>query len=124
MFPTFSSLHLPVGGDRMRPGLEDVLQLAVCEFGIDVTAGWLDAVEASHEEYRTTQLRAFVREFPDIAFEELRRAGYVDGDVPQRPVREDRISRLRRYRYPSSGTTARRLVLFASPESKHCALLR
>lgn len=25
VFPTFSSLHLPVGGDRMRPGLEDVL---------------------------------------------------------------------------------------------------
>ena len=97
VFPTFSSLHLPVGGDRMRPGLEDVLQLAVCEFGIDTTDCWLDAVETSREEYRATQLRAFVREFPDIAFEELRRGGYVDGDVPRRPVREGRASRLRRY---------------------------
>ena len=97
VFPTFSSLHLPVGGDRMRPGLEDVLQMAVYEFGIDATDGWLDAVEAGREEYRATQLRAFVREFPDIAFEELRQGGYVDGDVPQRPTREGRASRLRRY---------------------------
>lgn len=98
IFPTFSSLHLPVGGDRMRPGLEDVLQLAVYEFGIDVEDGWQDAIEASREEYRKIQLRAFVREFPDIAFEELRQAGYVKGEhVPERPTREGRVSRLIRY---------------------------
>lgn len=97
VFPTFSSLHLPVGGDRMRPGLEDVLQMAVCEFGIDTADGWLEAIESSREAYRTTQLRAFVREFPDVAFEELRAAGYVDGDAPRRPIREDRVSRLKRY---------------------------
>ena len=81
VFPTFSSLDLPVGGDRMRPGLGDVLQLAVCEFGIDATNGWLDGVEAGREECRAAQLRAFVREFPDIAFEGLRQGGYVDGDA-------------------------------------------
>lgn len=97
VFPTFSVLHFPVGGDRMRPGIEDVLQMARYEFGIDMESGWLDAIEQSREEYRTTQLRAFVREFPDIAFEELRNGGYVEGSTPSRPGRPDRISRMRRY---------------------------
>ncbi|MBW3093707.1 hypothetical protein KIH79_12445 [Bifidobacterium sp. 82T10] len=96
-FPTFSSLHFPVGGDRLRPGLEDVLQMAVYEFGIDTEGGWLDVIEESRERYRETQLRAFVREFPDIAFGELRSGGYLNGDTVVRPERVGRPSRLKRY---------------------------
>ena len=52
-FPTFSTLHFPVGGDRFRPGLEDVLQMAIYEFHIDATNEWQHHIEASREEYRT-----------------------------------------------------------------------
>ena len=96
-FPTFSSLHFPVGGDRFRPGLEDLLQMAVYEFHIDAADGWLDVIEVSRETYRAEQVRALAREFPDIVFETLRDMGYVTGDVPQRPERGDVQSRLRKY---------------------------
>lgn len=96
VFPTFSSLHFPVGGDRMRPGLEDVLQMAVTEFGIDVLDGWKAAIEETRKRYRAEQLRALVREFPDIAFDTLRAEGLASRDVPRRvedPCRESRLTR-------------------------------
>ena len=66
-FPTFSTLHFPLGGKRFRPGLEDVLQMLILEFGIDSEVNWRETIEASREEYRKNQLRALIREFPDIA---------------------------------------------------------
>lgn len=96
-FPTFSSLHFPVGGDRLRPGVEDLLQMAAYEFHIDVADGWQEALEDSRARYRAEQVRALVREFPDLAFEALRERGIVDGEVPVRPVRTDTVSRLVKY---------------------------
>jgi len=94
-YPTFSTLHLPVGGDRFRPGLEDVLQLAAYEFQIDTRDGWQDVIESSREEYRKRQLGALVHEFPDIAFETLKDDGYVTGSAPSRPDKDR--NRLRKY---------------------------
>lgn len=97
-FPTFSSLHFPVGGDRFRPGLEDVLQMAIYEFGIDAQPQWQQAIEQSRAEYRTRQISALVCEFPDIAYQALSQNGYLDsGTPPQRPEREDTKSRLTKY---------------------------
>lgn len=67
VFPTFSTLHFPVGGRRFRPGLEDILQMLILEFGIDAQDSWLEAVAASREEYRKNQLRALICEYPEIA---------------------------------------------------------
>lgn len=97
-FPTFSSLHFPVGGDRFRPGLEDVLQMAIYEFGIDAQPQWQQAIEQSRAECRTRQISALVCEFPDIAYQALSQNGYLDsGTPPQRPEREDTKSRLTKY---------------------------
>lgn len=97
-FPTFSTLHFPVDGDRLRPGLEDVLQMAVYEFGIDVRTGWLPALERSRAEYRTRQLRALIREFPDIAYDELKKDGHLDGSGSvERPVANTSRDRLVKY---------------------------
>jgi hypothetical protein len=97
-FPTFSSLHFPVGGDRFRPGLEDVLQMAIYEFGIDAQPRWRGIIEQSRAEYRVRQLEALVCEFPDIAYNALERNGYLDNkQMPQRPVRKDIQSRLTKY---------------------------
>jgi hypothetical protein len=35
-----SSLHIPVGGERFRPCLEDVLQFLITNCGIDSVPGW------------------------------------------------------------------------------------
>lgn len=97
-FPTFSSLHFPVGGDRFRPGLEDVLQMAIYEFGIKTQPGWQQAIEQSQAEYRTRQIIALVQEFPDIAYQTLAEDGYLNsGTPPQRPERTDTQSRLTKY---------------------------
>lgn len=91
VFPTFSMLHFPVGGDRLRPGLEDVLQMAVIEFGIDTADDWRTVIEDSRAEYRTRQIRALVDEFPDIAYDALIRHGH---DLTERPTRPDRTGRV------------------------------
>ncbi len=35
-----SSLHIPVGGARFRPGLEDFIQFLICECRFDALEGW------------------------------------------------------------------------------------
>ena len=97
MFPTFSTLHFPVGGDRFRPGLEDVLQMAIYEFHINVTNNWEQCLNQSREEYRIRQLEALVREFPDLAYRTLKESGYDLGFQPERPTKDERPSALIRY---------------------------
>lgn len=97
IFPTFSALHFPVGGERLRPGIEDVLQMAAYEFDIDMKDGWLDAINNSRAEYRRRQVAALVREFPDIAYETLRNEGYDLQSTPPRPARDNGKSNLTRY---------------------------
>jgi hypothetical protein len=96
-FPTFSSLHFPVGGDRLRPGLEDVLQMAVYEFHIDVEPEWENALNDSRAEYRQSQIKAIVREFPDLVYDELVESGHDLTKKPERQKRDDRPSMLIRY---------------------------
>lgn len=96
-FPTFSTLHFPVGGDRFRPGLEDMLQMAVYEFHIDVTDEWEKPLNYSREEYRERQLKALVREYPDLAWDALTENGANLAKRPERPQRSDRPGVLVKY---------------------------
>lgn len=97
IFPTFSNLHLPVGGDRLRPCLEDVLQMTIYEFDIDVKDGWQVALEESRAEYRKRQIRAIVREFPDLAYQTLIDEGYDLRFKPERPNHVGTEGNLTRY---------------------------
>ncbi|WP_369343326.1 hypothetical protein [Bifidobacterium aquikefiricola] len=96
-FPTFSTLHFPVGGDRFRPGLEDVLEMLIREFGIDAEDHCLDAIKDSRKEYRERQLRALVREFPQIVYDELIQAGHDLAERPAAHVSHASESRLTKY---------------------------
>lgn len=96
-FPTFSTLHFPVGGDRFRPGLEDMLQMAVYEFHIDVTDEWEKPLNYSRAEYRERQLKALVREYPDLAWDALTENGADLAKRPERPQRSDRPGVLVKY---------------------------
>lgn len=71
-----SQIHLPVGGVRHRPCLEDFLEMTIAEFNIDKLPQWKDAVRTGRERWRTLQTRAIVRDSPEVAAEVLRRMGY------------------------------------------------
>lgn len=91
-FPMISTLHFPVGGTLCRPALEDVLEMLVREFSVDVHDDWHKAIEESRVAYRTTQYEALVREHPEIARRVLEELD-ARGDDIQNPVGSiDRLS--------------------------------
>jgi hypothetical protein len=72
-----SSLHLPVGGERFRPCLEDVLQFLVVDCGVDAHDGWQAVVEAGRERWRLRQLGSAVRDAPGKAADVLTELGWT-----------------------------------------------
>ncbi|MFF1460156.1 hypothetical protein [Streptomyces sp. NPDC058330] len=82
--PRLAEMHLPVGGHRMRPALEDVLLFMHREFAIDTEPGWKAVVDEHLRNWRLMQLRTAVRDAPDTAAQVLRGLGYtvVEPQVP------------------------------------------
>jgi hypothetical protein len=81
-----ASLHLPVGGSRYRPCLEDFIQFLICECRFDGEAGWRAAVDAGRERWRRRQAAAVARDAPEEAARVLRALGYqitAPDPVPQ-----------------------------------------
>ena len=72
-----SSLHIPVGGSRYRPCLEDFIQFLICECNFDSLPGWRVQVEAGRERWRCRQAAAVVRDVPEEAARVLRELGYT-----------------------------------------------
>lgn len=68
-------LHLPVGGFRFRPGIEDFLEFAIDEELIPGKDGWRNALEPTRTEFRRVQFMAMVADHPEWASEGLERAG-------------------------------------------------
>ena len=60
----FAKTHLPVGGRRFRPTVEDVVQYAVVEGIADARPGWQRAVDAGRAKFHANQLRAAARRDP------------------------------------------------------------
>lgn len=74
--PRLANLHLPLGGPRFRPSLEDVVEMVVREFGLDTTKDWQRAIRAGRARWREKQLSAAVRDDPETAAGVLRHLGY------------------------------------------------
>lgn len=72
-----SKLHLPVGGERFRPGLEDVLEFLIRDCGIDCVEGWEDVIKAGRRRWRIRQLRSAVRDQQDEVVGLLRELGWT-----------------------------------------------
>ena len=64
-------LHLPVGGVRFRPTLEDVIELVGDHELVQTRPNWKQAVDEGREKFWGNQLRAAIRRRPDIAREVL-----------------------------------------------------
>lgn len=78
-----SSLHVPVGGERFRPCLEDLLQFLVQECGVDSTEGWRDVVERGRRQWRHRQLAATIRDAQEETADVLRGLGWSVERTPE-----------------------------------------
>lgn len=74
--PRMSELHLPVGGHRFRPCLEDILEMLLDEFGIDGAAESRATLQSGRKRWRMTQTSSAVRDDPDSAVSVLKELGY------------------------------------------------
>lgn len=82
-----SKLHIPLGGSRFRPCLEDLIQFLIQECRFDSRAGWKERVEVGRERWRRFQMAAVTRDVPDEAARVLQELGYqVTPPVGQPPT--------------------------------------
>ena len=72
-----AALHLPTGGARFRPSLEDVIQFLISDCGFDHREAWRRAVERERAAWRVIQTRAVVRAMADVAAGQLVGMGYT-----------------------------------------------
>lgn len=84
-----SSLHIPVGGERFRPCLEDILQFLVLDCGVDHEPEWEQGIRSGREAWRRRQLRAAVRDLPAEASTVLEDLGWTC--VPPRELPPENI---------------------------------
>lgn len=95
--PNVTDLHFPLGGTRFRPCLEDVLEMLIHEFTIDVVGkrATQKSLKEGRRQWRDIQLRAAVRDDLEAAAQVLRAHGYeVKSPVPAPGRNTDRLSRL------------------------------
>jgi hypothetical protein len=71
-----SKIHLPVGGRRFRPALEDLLECLIAERLVEPKDGWRARLEETRRSYRQRQIAAVVRRNQGTAIRELQRLGY------------------------------------------------
>ncbi len=71
-------LHLPVGGRRFRPTLEDIIDCLVTEGIADGHPGWTVRVEHGRADFLDRQLRAAIRRNPETALDQLRVMGMLE----------------------------------------------
>lgn len=73
---SMSALHLPTGGARFRPNLEDIAQFLIVDCKFDALGTWRAAVERDRAEWRRIQTRAACRALAEEAAGQLIRMGY------------------------------------------------
>ena len=91
-----AALAFPVGGLRMRPCVEDVLQMLKVEFNIDTSDEWRQVLAEGRIRWRRRQVGAAVRDAPEEAARMLRDLHYTvqrPGRHPSRPG-DDKLGRI------------------------------
>ena len=88
-YPRLADLHFPLGGPRFRPSMEDVIDMARVEFGIEVLDTADGVLANGRRAYRQMQLMTAVGDDPLTAAAELGRLGYVITGPDEVPVMKD-----------------------------------
>lgn len=87
--PRAQTLHLPTGGRRFRPSLEDFLDFIIRDFRIDASPQWQRPLSAGRDAFKETQLAAAVRDNPQHAAAVLQEMGFNvswDSDISAMPT--------------------------------------
>lgn len=69
-------LHLPVGGKRFRPALEDVIEFMILEQMCEPRENWKTHIDSSRDNWFRMQAKATARAFPNEAAESLKELGW------------------------------------------------
>ena len=69
-------LHLPVGGRRLRPAIEDVLECLIAERLVEAKPGHEKVLNDSRRDYREIQIAALVRSHQQRAAAALKAVGW------------------------------------------------
>lgn len=69
-------LHLPVGGKRYRPTLEDMIEFVVTEEMATPRDGWQEVLVEHRHRWELIQLKAAVRRHPEDAAQALQAEGW------------------------------------------------
>lgn len=86
-------LHLPVGGRRYRPTVEDLIEFAINEEMVEPHAKWRDTLEQHQSLWFERQLKAAVRSNQNAAAAELHRLGWSVEPPADEPVRTSKRSK-------------------------------
>jgi hypothetical protein len=86
---SFESLHIPMGSERFRPCIEDVIEFLISDCGFVGGQDWRRTVKTGRAKWRRLQTRAAVRDCPSEAAEALRALDYevtppASGEAPER----------------------------------------
>lgn len=73
---SLDEFHIPVGGRRFRPSLEDFIEFLHAERLIRLHDGWQQVIAEHREGWLRRQTQAAVRNDPGSAVEQLRAMGY------------------------------------------------
>ncbi|MER3386336.1 MAG: hypothetical protein RIA38_04565 [Microcella pacifica] len=90
-----SGLHFPVGGERFRPCLEDLIHFFIQECGVDSVPGWRKVVDSGRERWRRRQLRSAVRDLQAEAADVLTQEGWQV--IPPAGLLDERAESLREW---------------------------
>ena len=60
--PKVQELHIPVGGKRMRPSVEDVVEFAIKDLAVDAKDGAHQRIEEGRSRWRRRQVLAAIRD--------------------------------------------------------------
>lgn len=91
---SIESLHMPMGGDRFRPCLEDIVEFLIRDCGFKGGADWRDTLRSGRAKWRRIQTRAVVRDAPAEAAAQLMAMGYTvtAPDAGHGPERTERLT--------------------------------
>jgi hypothetical protein len=86
---SFESLHIPMGSERFRVCIEDVIEFLIADCGFGAGPDWRQVLTNGRAKWRRLQTRAAVRDSPSEAIQVLRSMGYrveppESGEVPER----------------------------------------
>jgi hypothetical protein len=92
---SIESLHIPMGGDRFRPCLEDIVEFLIRDCGFPGADCWESDLREGRARWRRIQTRAVVRDAPGEAVAVLTALGYsvTPPEAGELPERVDRLTR-------------------------------